>query len=1155
MSNKNNKNNKINNDELSNNFVFKTESTIINNDSTSYSTINNNLSKNQYDNTSNTTETNTTETNTTETNTTETNTTETNTTETNTIENETIENETIENETIENETIENETIENETIENNFSENEIDTYKYKNKKNDKSCLIEFSDYNTELEDKLYNKYIKNGIKTKKIKEEIKDIEKKTTNAFDLGIIKNNLDETKKNLDQGYTIYRTLPNNSLKICSNQNCSNLSNLSKCSKECYKNNLYKSIKNFNRGIKTIYNLLFKLLLSYPNFRIQCKCCEKEEYMVYLNELDKNFIQEKKNINENINNNLEPIKIMELNINFLINKFMNTIGVLDCECNFKNKYYSFYSHDYLNFSSTIKIYIRTIPKLISFLKSYWEIKDNHEELILIDDSRCIHEDIRYNNLTYCIKKKYNTYNKKYYNELVMNLDLVNVWTIESIKITNILFNQQSLEHFIYNFENKPEQIDILFEKIYNIKNQFLDLNYVSNKKNIITVINDYYKNTNNKKIDKLFEILYKQLVLRNKIITNYNVPNIIINFMIKSIGRNNKLLSFKLLKYIKNIKNTNNQKNILNLKYLEIIFNELLDNSDMNTETKISYLKIINKNNINIIEYDFVNKLIEIDIGDKIILEFNKEENTLFNIDDYSNQNYIENILKKCIINNRKNILDYVLFNLDKSIKEYSIDTISIYLLNIPKITNINKYDLEYKYIDLLNVIIKYYTKNNFKISTELDNTKFTPIEYCIENKLNKSAKILIKNSIGLTSLKKNFNLFIKCFEKNNFICFENLILKDKSIINYFYNNINILTFIFLYHDKKYITTDSLLIFLFKIFKIIIEDDIEPILINYQDEYNQLVGFKILNSNLSSQNKILLFKLISDIVNPLEINNFIFDKNTYNTYNYPLIIHSMLLNELEITFIFLNYLIKNSYIKKNNKSNESIKIFDYYLVNEQININFIPIVFKYIKDNSVQCNIFQNNLVNNYSNLEFLPSVKNTFDFILLIMSFVIILIYSKNINLNKNNKNIFNNNINININKNESKYLEITLDSNLDISVYNNLTHDDNNINNNNNEKIKPNSKTEIKHSSVFNKNIWIQNSNLNSNLIKKNINMNDLIKDNNDLLNYINTNDDNTYNTYNTYNINNSDKINNLIKNQEKFNILNDSSVSESDILFEN
>ena len=44
-------------------------------------------------------------------------------------------------------------------------------------------------------------------------------------------------------------------------------------------------------------------------------------------------------NINENIQTKLDPKILLELQINYLINKFMNIIGLLPCECKFKNKY------------------------------------------------------------------------------------------------------------------------------------------------------------------------------------------------------------------------------------------------------------------------------------------------------------------------------------------------------------------------------------------------------------------------------------------------------------------------------------------------------------------------------------------------------------------------------------------------------------------------------------------------------------------------------------------------------------------------------------------------------------------------------------------------------------------------------------------------
>ena len=109
--------------------------------------------------------------------------------------------------------------------------------------------------------------------------------------------------------------------------------------------------------------------------------------------------------------------------------------------------------------------------------------------------------------------------------------------------------------------------------------------------------------------------------------------------------------------------------------------------------------------------------------------------------------------------------------------------------------------------------------------------------------------------------------------------------------------------------------------------------------ILNYQDELNELVGFKILNVNeFNSDEKTALFKIIINHINPLAINNFIKKNLSLTTFNYPLIIHSMLLDELEITFILLNNLLKNGFIRKNLTSNETSKIYDYYLVDKFIN-------------------------------------------------------------------------------------------------------------------------------------------------------------------------------------------------------------------------
>ncbi len=1002
----------------------------------------------------------------------------------------------------------------------------------------SFNVEFNtEYNSEYQDKIYDKYIKNDkIKSIKFNDEIKNIEKQDYD-FNISVLKNNLNELKKNINTNMYLFRNDKEHIIKICSNKNCVKLN----CSNECYKNDLYKSFWNFNRGIKTTYNLLFKILLSCQIFRIQCKCCENGVYTNYFNELDKKFASKQKvsTIFENLTNNFEPIKTLELNINFLINKFMGTIGILDCECKFKNKYHSFYTFEYLNYSNIIKIYVKTIPLAIKLLKIYFEIKDNHEELELIDDTRCIHEDIRYNNLTYCLKKKYNTMNKKYLTEIVMKLDLINSWIIDSIKITNILLNQQSLEYFIFYLENKPNKLINNFNKIYNLNNNFLDLNYISNKNSIIKIINLNYNKLIVDDIDKLYLLIYKQLMNRNKHISNYDVNTIIINYIYETINYKNIKIAFKWLEYIKNIQKTNlNEQTKFEL---EKIFNSLLDNSIIDVNTKISYLKIINKNQINIIEYDFVNKLIDLKIGDNIILEFDKDENTLFNIGDYKNEQYIKEIIKKCIIKNKPNILDYILFKLNNSIKNYSIDVISIYLLNIKH----NEKFHEFEYIDLLKIIIKYFTKTNIKTILNMDEN-YTSIEYCIKNNFYLSANIFIKNNIDVNiSNKKNFNSLLNCFENSNTIIFEYLLNNNPEVIIDFYDGLNLITYLFIYWEKKIIKESNILfIFLYKIFYLIHSTNIGTNLINHQDELNELVGFKILNFNeFNSKEKTLLFKIIIDIINPLEIDNFK-QNSSETTLNYPLIIHSMLIDELEITFILLNNLLKNGSIKKN-INNDVSRIFDYYLLNTTININFIPIIFKYIKDNRDKCNKFEEkklqynlNGINNMIILLF-ESIKLVLFFIAIKLNKCI----QNNVEISNINDVVCLDNEYLN-RKNSNGYVEINISSDTNPNQLYTSTNINPNQNTNTIEYLNKHKfkifKEEINENNL-NKNIWVSSTKTTSDIKNNN-------KLSSDSINLSETNSSNSSNISNISNIKNN--INNLYKTG----INNQFEISESNVLFD-
>lgn len=271
------------------------------------------------------------------------------------------------------------------------------------------------------------------------------------------------------------------------------------------------------------------------------------------------------------------------------------------------------------------------------------------------------------------------------------------------------------------------------------------------------------------------------------------------------------------------------------------------------------------------------------------------------------------------------------------------------------------------------------------------------------------------------------------------------------------------------------------------------IENNVGLDLLNYQDDLNELIGFKILNtSNLNSEKKILLFKMINQNIDSLRINNFKSIDLSRGINNYPLIIHSMLVDELEITFILLNNLLKNGLIKKNTNNITETKVYDYYLLNTDININFIPIIFKYVKDNINKCNKFEE--INSNYNIKILPNIKNSIITLLFTIKISIFFIVNKlNIEIsfseyenNFNNLNLNNNIIN-KVKKNNissNKYFEITIDSNMNNNQLNTLTNTnlDTNLDTNlNTVSTTSTATTNIinNKNTILNKNIWMNNT----------------------------------------------------------------------------
>jgi len=208
----------------------------------------------------------------------------------------------------------------------------------------------------MESTIEKKYINWSNYNKKYYEDKREIKNQNLRTIEINIIKNNYTKVLNLLNNGDVLYKKdLENNIVKICSNKNCSG-----QCEKNiCNKNGVYYSLWNNTQGIKSVYNLLLRLLYIYPQFREKCKCCEDKQTQKYFENLESEY---NKNVFIYTDTNT---KKLEYKINFLINKFIGTLSVMSCQCKFIDKYYEFYQETYLNFKNVNKIYKKTVPYIL----------------------------------------------------------------------------------------------------------------------------------------------------------------------------------------------------------------------------------------------------------------------------------------------------------------------------------------------------------------------------------------------------------------------------------------------------------------------------------------------------------------------------------------------------------------------------------------------------------------------------------------------------------------------------------------------------------------------------------------------------------------------------------------------------------------------
>jgi hypothetical protein len=650
--------------------------------------------------------------------------------------------------------------------------------------------------------------------------------------------------------------------------------------------NILYNALYNYGTYIKSVYYILLKCKINNSEFRDECPCCSKN----IMNKFD-------------INNEFIPLNIK---INVCIKKFMSMIDLLPCYCNFKiiiDKQ-TFYKGDYYNFKDTYKLYLEIIPNLILLLNDYYDVNNSSGELKLLPNNRCIHEDIRYNNIKNCIHKNQINNNISDY---IVQLNKINNYILKNIKYVLYLFSEQSIQFF----KTTLSQPNILnyFKKIYVKQFSVIDLNHVNNGNTIFDIlINSSIQII---QLKNIFEILIIEL---GKTI---NVNNKIISFILDCIKSKKYELAIELFTFYKYENITYNE----DIKYIiQTIFKQ-----ELTTEIKYIFLKCIYEKKINCVN------LLQIILEDESLIEY------LDNSECYEktcdNLNY-EKLLNDCIKQNKKAFLKYFLHKYSKKINNAYINYFS---------------NIQSDNIDILNTITEYNYNINIKINpTTFETGNICLFYYCIKKNLIQSAIILINNDIQLNNLYNGVSLLILCIQTNNYELASHLIFKNQELINVFHENISPVNILL----SKMSNSQHYLYLL---------NNLIQFNTNYTDEYNLHIGFELLKSPLKNHEKLMLFNSIKYKINPLIEwkNPLIIECIIRNEYNIAYIINQNMNNVIYTPL--LNHILQNI-----NSNYINIFTFEYQPVIHIINI--ILIILCINKMNTINIKIKMTEEITDYN-------------------------------------------------------------------------------------------------------------------------------------------------------------------------------------------
>jgi ankyrin repeat protein len=739
------------------------------------------------------------------------------------------------------------------------------------------------------------------------EENELLDKEQYTNLEWGAIINDYSFVYKSLEDGETIFHTVKGVVNRVCNGYyNRTRQDHPEKCKKNvCFKTALYYALRNFCRSYKTLYTILKTLIRLDDKYRPLCPCCHDEE-----EQTDENIIC----------------------VRELIKRFYN----FECICHQKHDHYRGYKENYLNYQKVSSGLKSSIISVKNYFKEIIEKKKSTRvdifPIVIEPLHTCLHKEIMVHNLMNCDKKK----KVKDENKIIMainNFVAIEAWYQESVKLCDLLFNEQMYElyeYVLYRWDDEEEIINA-YNTLTRNENSQIDINYI-NPKCGHTILSKTI-------IKEDFPNLIKLMV--------ENGANTCIeyNLVLMSLYKQHYESAHYLIEIsrIKDLADTIDYRGAYDL---------ILEDEKLELDKKLELIEKLIKRGLDMEQTLYSgngNHPLE------LVVKSKNSEKMLGGIFNFYRQCYKKNmyipinILLTAIKLEKVDTLKILFAHKD------DIDKDLILFDDSPLVTYLKCASPNNEKTEILKTILKY--PLNIDVLDEHENT---PIIFAIKKSLNRTAEILLEHGVNLfirnamdeTPLimaikQSNYKIIKKIFDLND---------KEDYIVNMCDKIGNSPLYYTLYSDDPCNTMTILL-------------KSKHINLNWVSKKGKSFLMHVMHSKININAKMNIAKKYLSHINI---------SDCYDDTQRPLIVETVILNEYELTKIIFEHMIKINHIKlvsnfKDNKNLEQlIRLKKKVNIKSKDKVNYYPLIYKYLVDNydeyvefkNINNNIFENKKV-----------------------------------------------------------------------------------------------------------------------------------------------------------------------------------------------